>query len=129
MSYDITIAADDAFSRSVPLAALRDFVSRLPSVHPSGDRGFVLREGERLWMEIDLEAVSEEGDTLDDGATSPTVNCLRLHVPYPNLGEPPHPEYFTTAIAIAKHLGWPAIDDQTGQPLGRPDTKPRWKLW
>ena len=126
MSYDITIAADESFSRSVPFEPLRDFISRLANVHPNGDRGLVLREGNRLWMEIDLEAVSEDGDTLDDGLTSPTVNCIRLHVPYAYLGDPPRDEYFTTAVAIAQHAGWRAIDEQTGELLRK---KPWWKFW
>src|SRR5437879_4349117 len=117
MSYDITIAGDDSFSVSVPFDALRQFVSQLPRIEANGTRGFVLREGDHLWMEIDLDSVTEDGDTRDDGDASPTVNCVRLHIPYPFLGKHPEHDYFPIAVAIAQHLGWPAIDEQTGQPL------------
>ena len=117
MSYDITIAADDKFSRSIPVKSLQKFISSLADIQPNGDRGFVLSKGKSLWMEIDLESVSEEGDILDDCETCPTVNCVRLHIPYSFLGDPPNKNYFAIARAIAKHSGWPAIDEQTGESL------------
>ena len=135
MSYDISIAADDTFTRSVPFVRLRDFISHLPNVRPNGERGLVLRADDRLWMEIDLEAVDEQGDVLDECVTSPIVNCVRLHIPYAFLGQPPHQEYFAAALAIAEYLGWPAIDEQTGEPVSIVagenvrDKKPWWEFW
>lgn len=117
MSYDMTIAADERFSQAVPLGPLRDFVGRLPGVQPNGERDFALSVEDRLWMEIDLESVTEEGDSRNDGEDAATVNCVRLHIPYAMLGESPRRDYFPTAEAIARYLGWSAIDDQTGEPL------------
>jgi hypothetical protein len=87
-------------------------------------------------MEIDLESVTEEGDTADDCDKSPTVNCVRLHIPYQFLGDQPELDYFPTALEIAGHLGWPALDDQTGEPLKgvtatsrQLEPKPWWRFW
>ena len=87
-------------------------------------------------MEIDLEHVTEEGDFIEDSETSPTVNCIRFHIPYRMLGSQPDRVYLPTVHTIAAHLGWTAIDDQTDEPLadapGRSDespAKPWWKFW
>lgn len=91
-------------------------------------------------MEIDLKTI-EDGDLREDSDVLPTVNCMMLRIPYGFLGSQAHVDYFPTALAIAKELGWVAIDDQTGEPLQLappaplnwpPDTKPRrpwWKFW
>jgi hypothetical protein len=137
MSYDITIASDELYSRAVPLEPLRTFIAQIPRVQPNGTRGFVLRDGDRLWMEIDLESVTEDGDARDDSDESPTVNCLRLHIPYQFLGEHPVRDYYPVILTFARHLGWSAIDEQTGKALqsadsstsGAPSTKPWWKFW
>jgi hypothetical protein len=137
MSYDITIAADDTFSQSVPFAELRQFILSSPGTEANGERHCRFGDGNRLWMEIDLELVTEEGDMHDDCDISPTVNCVRLHIPYQYLGEHPELDYFPVAMRIAEHLGWRAIDDQTGESLqqtkavARPRMfqKPWWKFW
>lgn len=116
MSYDIDIAADETFSIEVPLEPLRQFILGLPLVETNGDRNLLLREGERLWMEIDLETVSDEGEWTGDSDSS-TVNCIRLHIPYPALGTSPERDYFPTAHAIGRHLNWPVTDCQTGESL------------
>ena len=137
MSYDITIAFDETWSKSVDLVQLKSFIATLPQMEPNGERGLALCEGDRLWMEIDLETVNEEGDAIDDGEGPPTVNCVRLHIPYPVLGDNPERDYFPTALAIAEHLDWPAIDDQSGEPLKSSSNvsknvtrkAPWWKWW
>src|SRR5262249_46575523 len=93
------------------------FSLQLPNVKLNGDRDLVLCEGDQLWMEIDLEATTGEGDIRDDTDESTTVNCVRLHIPYGYLGGPSRHKYFETALAIAQHLQWPAIDEQTGSAL------------
>src|SRR5262245_52382968 len=133
MSYDITIAADDKFSEHVSRAELRNFLSTLPGVQPNGEQCFVLSRGDELWMEIDPELVTEEGDTRDDDLGSSTVNCIRLHIPYAELGKQPESDYYPTARAIAEHLGWVAMDEQTGAPLApatsQASSKPWWRFW
>jgi hypothetical protein len=67
-------------------------------------------------MEIDLELVSEDGDYIGDeeGASETEINCLRLHIPYGFFrAEGFAEEYLPTALAIAKHLGWTLLDEQT----------------
>ena len=137
MSYDITIAADESFSKSVPIDSLRAYLSTLANLRPNGDRGFLFQEDERLWMEIDLEAVTEEGDLRDDSDELSTVNCVRLHIPYPRIGTQPETDYFPIAVAIGRHLGWPVLDEQSGEPLklvrqestSTSAAKPWWKFW
>jgi hypothetical protein len=115
MSYVITISADEEFSRSVPLEPLRAFIGQLPGIQPNGEYHFALSDESRLWMEIYVESATEDGGAGDEG--SPTVNRVRLHIPYGLLGESPERDYFPTAVAIARHLGWRAIDEQTGRSL------------
>ncbi len=89
-----------------------------------------------MWMEIDLEDVTEDGDIREDGASG-SVNCVRLHIPYAMLGGAPERDYFPTAFAIGQYLGWAVIDEQTGESLAAsaargqdaPRRKPWWKLW
>jgi hypothetical protein len=107
---------------------LRSFIAGLPNVQPNG-KGFVLAAADRLWMEIDLEHVSEEGDTLDTGEALDSVNCVNLHIPYPFLGRSPERDYFPTAISIAEHLDWTAMDRQTDQPNSAAPARSWWKFW
>jgi hypothetical protein len=68
-------------------------------------------------MEFDLELVSEEGDIIEDSGDETTeINCLRLHVPYGMFRQAAFAtEYLPTALAIAKHVGWTLLDEQTDQ--------------
>ena len=102
MSYDLSIRADDRYSRMTAKAPLAAFIATLPNVK----------------MEIDLELVSEDGDYIGDeeGASETDINCLRLHIPYGFFREKGlAQEYLPTAQAIAKHVGWTLLDEQTGQ--------------
>lgn len=136
MSYDITIASDERFSSHYSVAELRAFLDSLPKVSPNGDRSYAFGDGKRQWMEIDPEYVSEDGDWLEEFENSDTVNCVRLHVPYQFLGNQPERDYFPTAIQIANHIGWVAIDDQTDSPLDpstdigdNHNSSPWWRFW
>jgi hypothetical protein len=69
-------------------------------------------------MEIDLELVSEDGDYIGDepGASTTEINCLRLHISYGFFREKQlDQEYIPIALAIARHLGWTLLDEQTGR--------------
>jgi hypothetical protein len=137
MSFDITLSADDSFSRSAEVDLVRQFIAQLPGVAPNGERSFALCEGDRLWMEIDLEDVTEDGDPNDAADDSRSFNCVRCHIPYSKLGDFPQRDYFPTVVTIAQYLGWRALDEQTGNPLAAPATqhnenparRPWWKLW
>ena len=136
MSYDITIASDERFSSHYSVAQLRDFLEALPRVSPNGDRCYSFGDSKRQWMEIDLEYVSEDGDWLEEFANSDTINCVRVHIPYQFLGSQPDRDYFPTVLQIADHIGWNAIDDQTGSPLEASNDvddnvsrKPWWRFW
>jgi hypothetical protein len=116
MSFDLTIKPDDAFSRTVPIGRVMAFVAQLPNVRPNGSRGFVLDDPPSRWMEIDLEFIGPEGE-FDEAMTKegPDTNCVRLHIPYAYLGDKPEQDYFPTAFAIAKFLGWRLYDEQSGE--------------
>ena len=118
MSYDLSIRADDRYSRMTAKAPLAAFIATLPNVKPNGTSGFVLDDPPARWMEIDLELVSEDGDYIGDeeGASETDINCLRLHIPYGFFREKGlAQEYLPTAQAVAKHVGWTLLDEQTGQ--------------
>ena len=117
MSYDLTIRSDEQYSRRSAKGPLMAFIAGLANVKASGSKGFVLDDGPRRWMEIDLEVVSEEGDNIEEsGEEYPEVNCLRLHIPYAYFRNNTfNHDYLPTALEIARHLQWTLTDDQTGQ--------------
>lgn len=116
MSYDLSIYGDDQYSRKTPKQQLAEFLRGLPNVKPNGPCGFVLDDPPKRWMEIDLEVVSEDGDNIEEPDQEYLeINCLRLHIPYGFFRERSFAqEYLATAQAIARHLGWTLLDEQTG---------------
>lgn len=88
-------------------------------------------------MEIDFEVVSEEGDNIEeDGAQYEAINCIRLHIPDPFLGDAIDLDYLPTAHTVASHLGWSLYDEQTEEYLSKTTDskpprggKPWWKFW
>jgi hypothetical protein len=135
MSYDLTIRPNKTYSEFKPIAPLVVFLEKQPHVRSNGARGYVLEEGD-LWMEINIETVSDEGDNIeDDPHDIETFNCIRAHIPYPYLGQNPHRDYFPLLRSIAKQIGWQLHDEQTDddtdeqfQDTDTP-TKPWWKFW
>lgn len=66
------------------------------------------------------EVVNDDGDNIEEGGRAyPEINCVRLHIPYPMLGDRPGQHYFPLALAIAERIGWTAYDDQSGEPIPR----------
>lgn len=117
MSYDLSIMADEEYSRMAERDSLASFIASLPDVQPNGHTGFILDDGGTRLMEIDPELVSEEGDNIEgeEGVSETEVNCLRLHIPYDHFREDRfEEEYLPTALAIAEFLGWTLLDEQTG---------------
>jgi hypothetical protein len=113
MSYDLTIRSDNHYSQRAKLKPLADFIRSLPYIRANGDPGFALDDRRSRWMEIDLEVVNEDGDNIEEfGQEYSEVNCVELHIPYALLGDAPERDYFPTADAIAKHLGWRVFDEQ-----------------
>jgi hypothetical protein len=132
MSYDLTIKGDDSYARSVPKEPTASFIAQLPDIKPNGDYGFALDRPPNRWMEIDLEVVSEEGDSIREAWREyDEFNCISLHIPYQFLGKAPERDYFPTAFAIADHVGWELYDEQTGEAVPREPTarKPWWWFW
>lgn len=118
MSFDLTIKPDDDFSRSAKVSRVRGFVARLPHLRPNGRRGFVLDDPPARWMEIDLEFIGPDGEFDEARSESgPDTNCVRLHIPYAYLGDTPERDYFPTALAIARFLGWRLHDEQSGEDI------------
>ena len=118
MSFDLTIKGDKHYSRTTERAPLASFVSQLPRIKPNGTRGFALDDPPKVWMEIDLEVVSRNGDNVEvEGQVSESINCLRLHIPYSFLksGSLEH-DYLPIAIMIVDRLGWQLYDDQNDDP-------------
>ena len=132
MSYDLTIRRDSNFSQFKPLAPLAAFFAAQPNVQSNGNRRFVLNDGTR-WMEIDLDTLSEEGDNIEDESTDPeTFNCIRAHIPYPNLGKHPERDYFPLLRTIAAQIGWQVYDEQSDGVLSQDAAEPKkpwWRFW
>lgn len=57
----------------------------------------------------------------DGGFTAPSelvrtdVSCVWFHIPYDQLGDEPERDYYPTAWAIARFLGWRLYDEQLGE--------------
>jgi len=132
MSYDLTIRGDEKYSPSTPKDALAAFIAGLPDIKPNGEMGFALDDLLKRWMEIDLEVVSEEGDSIAEAwRTYEAINCIRLHIPYQFLGKAIERDYVPTAFAISEFVGWPLYEEQTDEFLS-PNIKrsnPWWKFW
>ncbi|MBI3866622.1 MAG: hypothetical protein HY290_32470 [Planctomycetia bacterium] len=132
MSYDLTIKADETYSRMTSKSGLCTFIAQLPGIKPNGGSGFVLDERPKRWMEIDLEVIEEDGYKLQEaGRDYDAINCISLHIPYPFLGDAIERHYLPTAFAIADHLDWQLYDEQIGEDISRePRTrKPWWRFW
>ena len=130
MSYDWTASADEQFSRFVPFAQASRKVASIADVRPNGACGFVLERGKSLWMEIDLELVSEEDDRAGAvGSRTPAhINCIRFHVPYAY--QRGLDACLEVAVRIAGELGWDLYDEQTGEVVvPPPPRRPWWRLW
>lgn len=130
MSYDLTARHDDRYSRSVSFYRASTLVAAISDVRPNGSSGFVLERGDDVWMEIDLEAVNDQGDSIETPVdkTPSEINCIRFHVPYGQIeGLEPCVE---VALKIADGLEWQLYDEQTGDPVVRSsERKPWWRFW
>lgn len=117
MSYDITIRHDEAYSATMPRHALDAFLGEAPGVEAGGP-GYICGDADGpVYFEIDLEMVTPEGDFIED-APPEEVNCVRIHIPYAFL-DASAGRAIDVALGLAGHLGWEALDEQTGGPLER----------
>lgn len=125
MSFDLTIKSDESYSRSTPRAALEAFISQMPGIERNGSAGFVLNKRPKLWMEIYLEAVREEGDNIEEsGKTYDEINRVKFCIPYGFLNPAVARFYLIIAFAIADYIGWALYDDQCGKPYPRTKLPP-----
>ena len=117
MSYDIRIQSDEAHSTHTDLQSLKAFIRRLPGMTEEYETGFTYGDGEQYYMEVDLEFADQEDNSnrhivLEQGI----VNRVYAHIPAAHLdqdtiaGTP----YADVLVQIAQHLGWKALDLQTG---------------
>ena len=128
MSYDLCAQKDKMYFGAVSREETSRFVSGIPNVVTNGPQGFIMQRGAALWMEIDLESVSREGDVVDDDNPSPTINCIRFHIPYAYVSQ--LDECCASALRIADHLGWELYDLQEDARVGQArQAKPWWKFW
>ena len=130
MSYDLTARSDPTFSCSIQRSEVASVAAQLPNVEPNGPAGFLLERDGDVWMEIDVELVSEEGDNIEDTGTklSMEANCINFHVPYAfaeNLSS-----HYEVALRIADAVGWQLYDPQTDEVvLAQRRRKPWWRFW
>ncbi len=120
MSYDITIQSDDAHSQEVDLEALKSFIRDIPDMNQEWETGFTYGDGARYYMEVDLEFAADNGNAESNPVRGRgTVNQINMHIPAANFhqdtveGTP----YAAICLQIARHLGWWALDLQTGEYL------------
>ena len=120
MSYDISIRSDKQYTQTAALHPLRAFLATRPERRSGTLHQFVYGDGQAYYMEIDLESVSADGDSRQAaGPEAEQVNCIRAHIPYAYWGETEAAQrpYLEICLAIARHLGWAAYDEQQDKPL------------
>lgn len=132
MSYDLCARADASYSRSLTRAAVAAVVAGTARVAANGPCGFAMQERDSMWMEIDLESVSPDGDAVEtaNGETSPTVNCINFHVPQAFTAR--LEECRGAALQIARALGWELFDPQLDAVVAERSVRPRrtwWRFW
>ena len=130
MSYDLTAREDDRYSRMITRVQASTLVASIADVRPNGASGFAFERGDQVWMEIDLELVTEEGDYIEPTAEQDPaeINCIRFHVPYGFIES--LDACIDVASRIASGLGWCLHDEQTGEAaVGPVPTMPWWRFW
>ncbi len=117
MSYDITIQGNEKRSLHTDLELLKSFITGIPNMVTNGRRNFVYAESDQYWMEIDLDFVNEEGDSMlcEEGREQNKVNCIHSHIPYAFMSEYRADRYFAVCSYIAGYLRWYVYDEQTEQ--------------
>ena len=114
MSYDICIRSDETFTDKVLRSLVSDFLSAMDSVTQQSPTHLVLKDVENdVFIEFDLELVSEEGDYLDVGEVE-KINCIRIHTPNAN-NQSEITYLYSLCLQIARHVGWKVFDEQEGQ--------------
>lgn len=115
MSYGLSIYKSESEREDADIAAVAAFVSGIPGVQANGDSRFVYTPSADRWMEIDLDYMNAEGDSVFGSAeASGKVNQIDLNIPYGFLTEGNLNEYFDVGLRIAKHMNWCMADLQTG---------------
>lgn len=143
MSYDLESPYDDQYSQALSRDKIPDIVRDLEHLEHNGPGGFVFNPDSSIYMEIDFEYVSNDGDSLEETELMPDFNCIRFYIPY-TYGDG-MPACIDRALVIAQKAGWPLCDLQTGQHLNRENVqklyqsfrsqqdikpqKPWWKFW
>jgi hypothetical protein len=126
MSYDLTSQGDDRYSIKVARNVVYEAIAQLADVEPNGTSGFVLKRGKTVYMEIDVELVSEEGDNIEDLQNpAPEVNCINFHIPYAFVD--PIEAYLKVALEISDSLGWKLYDLQTDQQVTELSERKPWR--
>ena len=119
MSYDLAARNDGNYSTKAARQEVHEMIRAVPYVEPNGAAGFVLKQGDSIYMEIDVCLVSDEGDILEESdGPSPQVNCVNFHVPAGSA------DGLDSCIAIAQRiaqgLNWELYDAQEDKVLGPP---------
>jgi len=103
---------------------LKSFIEQIPHIVSNGERGFCYVDADLYYMEIDLEIVSEEGDTIEDEPDSPKdrVNCVDGHIPYAFMDEEKvaPDRYLEPLLRIAESLRWRLYDPQEDEYIYEP---------
>ena len=129
MSYDLFARKDGQHSEKLPRSQVHEIIGAMLDVEANGPAGFVLKQGDQVYMEIDADLVNEEGDSIGVlDSPSAEVNRVDFHVPYGFVDGLDTSR--VVAEHIAEHLGWELYDPQSDSTFGRSKTaKPWWKFW
>ncbi|HZS03792.1 MAG TPA: hypothetical protein VFD58_02875 [Blastocatellia bacterium] len=123
MSYDLTIKSDDRYSKHADVEEVKAFIRQIPNISANGERGFCYQDGELYYMEIDLDAVDDEGDSVEEEDSLPSrINCIDGHIPNAFMDEDKaDPNRYVEVLGqIAQHLGWYLYDPQEDEYLYEP---------
>ena len=115
MSYDITIKADDDYSKGADIVKLDLFLSSIAGMNKQ-EQGYHFGDpSDGVYFEIDAYQVNREGNLVEhSGATG--VNRVDIHIPAAFF-DATQQKAAEVSCAIAAKLGWKVFDEQTGEYL------------
>ena len=117
MSYDYEIRGNENYSFVVEYLEIVEILKSIKSLQLN-HRQAVFSVENIHWMSIDLENVSEEGDSIDEAKEGDPkfINLLMASVPYGFIEHGMRP-YEDLLNLIAGKIGWEVIDLQTGDEI------------
>ena len=115
MSYDITIKADDDYSKSADIVKIDLLLSSIAGMNKR-EQGYHFGDpSDGVYFEIDAYQVNREGNLVEHRLAT-GVNRVDIHIPAAFF-DATQQKAAEVSCTIAANLGWKVFDEQTGEYL------------